>query len=92
MSEIQAFVLGFCGYTIIALTFGVLVDVAVRVMRSRKRKNNREVEIKQAYLYKLMTQTMEYKGFRASVEYNAKDDVFVGKVLGTGGNVPTMHR
>ncbi|MBX3287824.1 MAG: type II toxin-antitoxin system HicB family antitoxin [Acidobacteria bacterium] len=31
-----------------------------------------------------MNNTLEYKGFKAKIEYSPEDDVFVGRVLGLG--------
>jgi len=33
-----------------------------------------------------MNSAMEYKGFKAKIEYSPDDDVFVGRVLGLGPN------
>src|SRR5689334_11699408 len=33
-----------------------------------------------------MNNVMEYKGFKARIEYSPDDDVFVGRVLGLGPN------
>ena len=33
-----------------------------------------------------MNNAMEYKGFKAKIEYSPDDDVFVGRVLGLGPN------
>lgn len=35
---------------------------------------------------------MEYKGFKARIEYSAEDDIFIGRVLGLGpGHVMSFH-
>lgn len=33
-----------------------------------------------------MNSVMEYKGYKAKIEYSPEDDVFVGRVLGLGPN------
>lgn len=39
-----------------------------------------------------MNSTLEYKGFKAKIEYSPEDDIFVGRVLGLGpGHVMSFH-